>query len=82
MYKYNIYSSLRAKDNSMKYLLVPKYEYIYGNLKGEEIHYYKTKISKETNKIIFNIFCDNCQLIVNVMKLIIILTLSQIKNLF
>ena len=61
IYKYNIYSKLARKgDKEMIPFLVPEYEYIYGNLKGNQVDHYKTKISKDTNKLIINIYCDNC----------------------
>ena len=61
-YKYNIYSTIKKNNEEMKAFFVPQYEYIYGNLKENEIHYYKTKISKETDKVIFNFYCDNCEI--------------------
>ena len=61
IYKYNIYSKLvRNEDKEAIPFLAPEYEYIYGNLKGNQIDHYKTKISKDTDNLIFNIFCDNC----------------------
>ena len=61
IYKYNIYSKLtRNEDKEMIQFLVPEYEYIYGNLKGNQVDYYKTKISKDADKFIINIYCDNC----------------------
>ena len=64
MYKYNIYSQLESNNNEDKYFIAPEYEYIYGNLKGEEIHNYITKITKKTKSIIFKVYCDNCQIII------------------
>ena len=62
IYKYNIYSKLKTNNEEMKSFFVPEYEYIYGNLKESELHNYKTKISKESKKIIFNFYCDNCNI--------------------
>ena len=61
MYKYNIYSKIQTKSEEIKPFLAPEYEYIYGNLQQNEIHKYITKISKETNKIILDVYCDNCE---------------------
>ena len=61
IYKYNIYSKLtRNEDKEKIAFLVPEYEYIYGNLKGNQADFYKTKISKDTDHLIINIYCDNC----------------------
>lgn len=61
IYKYNIYSKLASnEDKELISFLIPEYEYIYGNLRENQIDYYKTKISKDTEKIIININCDSC----------------------
>ena len=65
MYKYNIYSKTKINNEETIPFNVPEYEYIYGDLIGNEIHKYFTKISKQTDSIIFNVNCDNCEITIN-----------------
>ena len=59
MYKYNIYSKLENKNTQS--MVVPEYEYIYGNLNSTNIHKYIIKINKDAGELIINIDCDNCK---------------------
>ena len=61
MYKYNIYSIIKKSNKNSFYFNVPELQYIYSNLEGQNpIDYYKTKITKKSNKIALYVYCDDC----------------------
>ena len=61
IYKYYIYSKIETESKSDFYFNVPESEYIYGFVDNEKkTDYYKAKTVKNTKKIGFYIYCDDC----------------------
>jgi len=59
-YEYNIY--FKTETNLQSSLNVPEGEYMYGYLDSGELDYYRTKIVRKTNNILFFVNCEDCSL--------------------